>query len=203
MKILIITQSFMIKQALLHLFEINFNTSSIIFEEDITPTNFSIEDIDLVIYDCNENNEKKLESISEIRNNKGGFKLVVLDNNKNERLCTKSIKMGIDGYITEISSEDEFLYIMKKILAGSKYFDGQAVQQALNHNVLKRNELLTNRENEVLNLVSKGLNNREISLNLNVSECTVKKHVSNILEKLNFKNRQEIIIYVKECGEVS
>lgn len=199
MKILIITQSFMIKQALLHLFERNFNTSSIIIEEDIT----RIEDIELVIFDCNENNEKKLESISGIRNNNGGFKLVVLDNNKNERFCTKSIKMGADGYITEISSEEEFVYIMKKILTGNKYFDSQVVQQALNHNALKRHVLLTNRENEVLNLVSKGLNNREIALNLCVSECTVKKHVSNILEKLNFKNRQEIIIYVKECDEVS
>ena len=44
--------------------------------------------------------------------------------------------------------------------------------------------------------MSKGLNNKEIGENLFITECTVKKHVSNIFQKLNIRNRQEAIIYV-------
>lgn len=55
--------------------------------------------------------------------------------------------------------------------------------------------MLTKREQDVLREISKGLNNKEIADNLFITESTVKKHVSNILSKLDFRNRQEAILY--------
>ena len=58
---------------------------------------------------------------------------------------------------------------------------------------------LTEREMEVLRLVAKGLNNRDIAKQLFISENTVKNHIRNILEKLQLHSRMEAVIYaVKE-----
>jgi DNA-binding NarL/FixJ family response regulator len=54
---------------------------------------------------------------------------------------------------------------------------------------------LTERELEVLRLVAKGLNNREVAKQLFISENTVKNHVRNILEKLQLHSRMEAVMY--------
>ena len=54
---------------------------------------------------------------------------------------------------------------------------------------------LTDREMEVLTLVAKGMNNRDIAKELFISENTVKNHVRNILEKLNLHSRMEAVVY--------
>ncbi|EFC83172.1 transcriptional regulator, LuxR family [Parafrankia sp. EUN1f] len=54
---------------------------------------------------------------------------------------------------------------------------------------------LTDREMEVLRLVAKGLNNRDIAKQLYISENTVKNHIRNILEKLQLHSRMEAVVY--------
>ncbi|PZG01674.1 response regulator transcription factor, partial [Nonomuraea aridisoli] len=54
---------------------------------------------------------------------------------------------------------------------------------------------LTDREMEVLRLVAKGMNNREIAKQLFISENTVKNHVRNILDKLQLHSRMEAVVY--------
>ncbi len=54
--------------------------------------------------------------------------------------------------------------------------------------------IITDREKEVMIEASKGLSNREISKKLNITEFTVKKHLSHVMSKLNYKSRKEIIL---------
>nr|WP_279285321.1 LuxR C-terminal-related transcriptional regulator [Paeniclostridium sordellii] len=54
--------------------------------------------------------------------------------------------------------------------------------------------VLTDREKEVMLEVSKGLSNREISEKLEITEFTVKKHLSKVMSKLNYRSRKEIIL---------
>lgn len=67
----------------------------------------------------------------------------------------------------------------------------------------EKNEMLTRREMEVLQLMVKNYSNREIAAKLFISEPTVKTHVSSILRKLGLNNRAQVIIYSYKHGLVS
>ena len=81
-------------------------------------------------------------------------------------------------------------------MSGKKSYETSLIEVVVNSKTESNIEKLTKRECEVLKEMSKGLNNKEIGENLFITECTVKKHVSNIFQKLNIRNRQEAIIYV-------
>lgn len=55
--------------------------------------------------------------------------------------------------------------------------------------------MLTQREKEIIKLISKGKSNEEIAFELKICESTVKIHIKNIMNKLNLKNRVEIVLY--------
>ena len=63
-------------------------------------------------------------------------------------------------------------------------------------------EILTERELEVLCLVGKGLNNREIADKLFISDATVKTHVMNAMHKLNLRDRVELVLFAVQTGIV-
>ena len=102
---------------------------------------------------------------------------------------------GIEGYITNTIEKDEFIFLLKKIISGKKIYETNLIENLVNNSLENKLDKLSKREKEVLDEISKGLNNKEISDNLFITESTVKKHVSNIFVKLNIKNRQEAIIY--------
>ena len=122
---------------------------------------------------------------------------MVIDVRKRLDLFKRLIKSSIEGYIVDILDRDEFAYIMHKIIIGKKFYDLDLFEESLKEN---RNgkDRLTIRENEILNLVGKGLNNKEIGQKLFITENTVKKHVSSIFTKLGFKSRKEVISYLKK-----
>jgi DNA-binding NarL/FixJ family response regulator len=59
---------------------------------------------------------------------------------------------------------------------------------------------LTSQERRVINLVAEALSNKEIAVELGISPCTVKRHIENILRKLNLKNRVDAAIYAIRNG---
>ena len=100
--------------------------------------------------------------------------------------------------ILNIDDKDEFIYIIKRVLNGKKFYDSELLQYTI-HNEKTNNEIdLTNREKCVLNYVCKGLSNKDIANELKVTDYTIKKHVSNILSKLHLRSRQDIILYAQD-----
>lgn len=202
MKAYIITKSYMINQALQHLLEKCFDNIEISINNQLPQSHTFIEDYNIVLIEYDGTNQQDLEILCKTRKDNNKLKLLVMDSSINKKLCTKIIKMGIDGYVTDFTSQEEFVYIINKILSGHKFFDSEAIQNAIENKTINKPQELTNRENEVMNLVAEGLSNIEIAKRLNVSENTIKKHVSNILEKLKVRNRQDIILYVKDIFKV-
>lgn len=106
--------------------------------------------------------------------------------------------MDIDGYMINITEKEEFIFVVNRIVQGKKAYDPILLKSVVSTNYLNKGDILTRRERDVLKELGKGLSNKEISYNLYITEHTVKKHISSILDKLNLKNRQEAILYIKQ-----
>jgi two-component system NarL family response regulator len=117
----------------------------------------------------------------------------------------EAIKAGASGYLLKEISIDEVAGAVRQVYVGQSLISPTMASKLLNEfaaMVKKRDERthvpgprLTERELEVLKLVAKGMNNRDIGQELFISENTVKNHVRNILEKLHLHSRMEAVVY--------
>ena len=168
----------------------------------IKPT-FDLSQIDynnigMIIIDPRNDYEKVVSYIEKIKKKYPEIKIVVIDVRKRVKLFKRLIKSKIEGYIVDMLNRDEFAYIIHKIIIGKKFYDLDLLEELFQEEDKKGRQKLTMRENEILNLVGEGFNNKEISQKLFITENTVKKHVSSIFTKLGFKSRKEVIAYLKK-----
>ena len=199
MKILVVSESFIIRDSLNHILNEILDTDDIITVSNLNNVlDKELLEIDFSFIDVNKNNISIVERLSKIRRKFKSSKIMILDSKKDIELFIKSVDYGIDGYILNIDDKDEFIYIINKVLNGKKFYDSELLQYTI-HNEKTNNEIdLTNREKCVLNYVCKGLSNKDIAKELKVTDYTIKKHISKILSKLNLRNRQDIILYAQE-----
>jgi len=108
--------------------------------------------------------------------------------------------LNVEGYILRETDEEDLKYAYNLILRGEKYYPPQLVEKALNGKEREGMCLLTEREMDVLAELSKGLTNSQIGNNLYISEGTAKKHISNILTKLNMSSRMEVLMYANKIS---
>lgn len=199
MKVLVVSESFIIRESLNHLFNEILDTNDIIASSTIDNlSNEELLEIDFSFIDVNKSNINIVEKLSKIKNKSKNLKIIALDVKKDIELFLKSVDYNVDGYILNISDKDEFIYIIKKVLNGKKFYDSELVQYNIKNEKVDDKIELTKKEKSVLKYLCKGLNNKDIAKELNVTDYTIKKHVSNILSKLNLRNRRDIIIYVKK-----
>ena len=199
MKVLVVSESFIIRDSLNHLFNEIFNSDDIkTVSNSDELSNEDLLDIDFSFIDVNTKNISIVERLSKIKSKSKNLKITILDGRKDRELFLKSVDYGVDGYILNIDDKDEFIYIIKRVLNGKKFYDSELLQYTI-HNEKTNNEIdLTNREKCVLNYVCKGLSNKDIANELKVTDYTIKKHVSNILSKLHLRSRQDIILYAQD-----
>lgn len=199
MKILVVSESFIIRDSLNHILNEILDTDDIITVSNLNNVlDKELLEIDFSFIDVNKNNINIVKRLSKIRRKFKSSKIMILDSKKDIELFIKSVDYGIDGYILNIDDKDEFIYIIKRVLNGKKFYDSELLQYTI-HNEKTNNEIdFTNREKCVLNYVCKGLSNKDIANELKVTDYTIKKHVSNILSKLHLRSRQDIILYAQD-----
>ena len=119
-----------------------------------------------------------------------------------------AIKAGALGYILKDSEPADLIEAIREVHRGEPSLTPSIAQKLLKE--LRRPSArpptpdpLTDRELEVLNLVAKGLSNREISHRLVITEATVRTHVSNVLSKLHLANRVQATLYALQEGITS
>lgn len=154
--------------------------------------------IDMIIVDLRNDYEKTLNYVEKIKKGHKSIKIIIIDVRKRKKLFKRFVKCKAEGYIVDILDKEEFAYIMHKIIIGKKFYDLDLLEELFDDEDKNGRNKLTIRENEILNLVGNGYNNKEISQKLFITENTVKKHVSSIFTKLGFKSRKEVISYLKK-----
>ena len=196
MGVLVISKSFIVREAL-EIFIINnfknynFNSVSTLDESK----NIDLSKTKLIIIDIENDMIDKINDIIKVNES---IKILVLDKISNINILKKCIKFGIEGYLSDISEKEELVYIINQIIKGKKYYDPSIIKDILFDNIYDNDiDMLTTRENEIFNLVVDGLTNKDIAKELYITEHTIKKHIRNILFKLDMRNRKELIIYGK------
>lgn len=141
-----------------------------------------------------------MDEIVLIKNTFNNVKILIFDKNINENVILRSMKNGIEGFITDVPEKEELVYIIKTVLKGKKYYDTELLQDIIHSKYENNLDILTYREKEVLENVKEGFSNKDIAKKLHITEHTIKKHITSILSKLNMKNRKDLIIYIKNMN---
>ncbi len=148
-----------------------------------------------------------IEAIAEIKRHNPSLKVVVLTTFGDESKVKAAMEAGANGYLLKDADGDALLQAVHAVQQGDMPIHPH-VAQHLVRNFTKRddangNKSLTEREKEILQLVSQGLSNKAIAQTLCLSAGTVKVHVSNILEKLGVSNRTEASVLALQMGLIS
>ena len=129
-------------------------------------------------------------------------KIIFLSANTDEESLNSAISAGGVGYFSKDIDEEEFFIGIEKINSGENYFS-KGIQATLFDSYLKqasmvseyRDEILTEREIQVIKLFADGLSFKEIANKLEISTRTVESHKKNILSKLKLKTTVDLVKY--------
>lgn len=113
-------------------------------------------------------------------------KIIVLAEHAGDAEISKALKKGADGYICKDVSPKDLVDAIRTVAAGRKYIPDD-IARILSENLGQ--EELTPAESNVLRMIVGGMSNKEIAFALDVSENTVKTHVSNIFGKIGVSDR--------------
>jgi DNA-binding NarL/FixJ family response regulator len=160
---------------------------------------------DVVLMDVRMPKRSGIEATRMIKEILPSTQILMLTISDEEADLYEAIKAGAAGYLLKEISIDEVSNAVRAVHQGQSLISPSMASKLLNEfaSMVKRQDertqlpgpRLTDRELEVLKLVAKGLNNRDIGQELFISENTVKNHVRNILEKLHLHSRMEAVVY--------
>ncbi|MBI2419481.1 MAG: response regulator transcription factor [Ignavibacteriales bacterium] len=136
-----------------------------------------------------------------------GLPVLILSMHPEEQYAIRMMKAGVSGYLTKESAGEELIKAIRKIHSGGKYISSTLAETLLTFysgDVSKMpHELLSNREYEVMCLLSSGKTLKEIADILCISDKTVTTYRARILEKTGLKNNAELTRYVLENKLIS
>jgi two-component system NarL family response regulator len=136
-------------------------------------------------------------AIDEIHQQDASTRILVLTTFDTDADISRAIKAGAKGYLLKDAPREELLESIRKVHAGEMCIPPSLVAKLA---AGISNEALTGRELEVLTLLSHGKSNKEIGVNLYISETTVKSHLRSIFSKLNVLSRTEAIAAASRRG---
>jgi DNA-binding NarL/FixJ family response regulator len=165
---------------------------------------------DVVLMDIRMPRSSGIEACRAMKEVAPSSKIVMLTISDEEEDLFEAIRAGASGYLLKDIPLDEVAEVVRAVHGGQSLINPSMAAKLLTEfaTLAKRDEerveqvpapKLTDREMQVLKLVARGMNNRDIAKELFISENTVKNHVRNILEKLQIHSRMEaVMIAVRE-----
>lgn len=155
---------------------------------------------EVLLLDINMPEKNGIEVLEQIKEDQSQIKVLILTVHNEMDYLMKAVDIGVDGYILKDSESTELKKAIRTVKGGENYIQPSLIP-ALNSQLLSRDtdkdkiSLLTNRELEVLVQVANGMFNKEIATNLNISERTVKNHISNIFKKIDVSDRTQAAVF--------
>lgn len=168
---------------------------------------------DIVLIDMNMPEKDGLQTIQEIKSLDLPVKLVALSAYDDADLIFRAMKLGARGYVLKTMASAQLIYAIEEVLAGKIYLPSalslrffEYFQKSVKEETASEDNgenllsYLTQREEEVLDLLTKGITYKGVSSKLFISETTVKTHVNNIFQKLQVNDRTQAVLYAINNG---
>lgn len=155
---------------------------------------------DVLLLDINMPKKNGIEVLQEIKSRNINVKVLILTVHNETEYLLKAVDIGVDGYILKDSESAELKRAINAVLNGESYIQPSLIP-ALNNRLIARDvdkdkiDSLTKRELEVLIQVANGMFNKEIATSLDISERTVKNHISNIFKKIDVSDRTQAAVF--------
>lgn len=204
MKVLIADDHALFRDALGKLIEDLDETATIIQAANYAQTLKILEQeplFDMVIADLDMQDlqfwEQGIDKISKLI---GKAKLVVISAADNSRNIRYTLEKGAKGYISKRAESKILINALKLILEGGTYIPPMLLNKKADMSNKGSAKMLTNRQNQVLNLVAQGLSNKQIAYEMGVSEATVKLHINALLRSVGANNRTQAVVTAQKMG---
>ncbi len=160
-------------------------------------------DFDVVLLDINMPELNGIETARLIALKYSQTKIIILTSYIEKELVTQLIKIGIHGYVLKNTNKSELETAIDTVCNGEKYFSSDVALNIIDAKTKstytdsfnKTNHQLTNREIEILKLITKELTTKEIADTLSITEFTVKTHRKHLISKLKVKNLAGLVKY--------
>ena len=156
---------------------------------------------DVLLLDINMPNKNGLDVLKEL-NQSGNrkVKVLVLTVHNEVEYLIKAVELGVDGYVLKDSESSELKKAITTILNGETYIQPDLIPMLNAKMISMENDYdkidsLTKRELDVLKNLAIGMYNKEIATKLEISERTVKNHVSNIFKKIGVSDRTQAAVF--------
>jgi DNA-binding NarL/FixJ family response regulator len=155
---------------------------------------------DVILIDLRMPGMSGLETIRLINSRPDPPRIIVLTSYDTDEDIYQSVGAGAQGYVLKDTPQDQLIEAIQVVNAKGRYFPAD-IASRLTARMARSN--LTQREHQVLQLVAKGLTNKQIGLAFGISDNTARNHVNSIIEKLQVSDRTEAATIAMRQGLVS
>ncbi len=135
-----------------------------------------------------------LDLVPELK--QAGMKIIVLTVEDDDEEIRAAIEAGVDGYLLKSSDTEQIVHAIGIVLQDAGAFPPAILQKMSRGNVDAPLAKLSPRETEIAEYVARGFSNKVIGAKLDISDNTVRNHLANIMQKLNFHNRVQVATLV-------
>jgi Response regulator containing a CheY-like receiver domain and an HTH DNA-binding domain len=148
-----------------------------------------------------------LEILRQVKKRSPATISIVLSMQSADAYVVEALKSGASGYILKDSGPSELVHAVRQVIQGQRFLSPKLSERLINaylentdKTALDTYETLTDREREVLQLVSEGLTTPEIARRLSISPRTAELHRSRMMSKLGLRNQTDLIRYALKRG---
>lgn len=155
---------------------------------------------EVLLLDINMPEKNGIDVLKQMKADQSQIRVLILTVHNELEYLISAVDIGVDGYILKDSESSELKKAIRVVRDGESYIQPKLIP-AMNNQLINRDAdkdkiaSLTNRELEVLVQVANGMFNKEIATSLNISERTVKNHISNIFKKIDVSDRTQAAVF--------
>lgn len=208
-KILIINKNYLINYAIQDILKRNKTFQVYEISESVLLSKMKKNSSCIILYEIDSSDSNNFQLIKTLKDNYPLIRIIVFLSIKNKDVLYQLMKLNVEGYLSKNIKQDELIKSIIEVNEGNKFYSDDIklllldnLDKFTNDNKNEKKSVLSEREIEILKYIVEGMNNKDISKKLFISEHTVLTHKRNIMRKLNVNSTPQLIVKSLQKGFV-